>query len=418
MQQAPSQLFRGHPVRRLALALILLGAPSFARAECPQPLTETAVREMAAASKTAIDGDDALAHMQVFTDMQLQLPCLEGQLPKEPWAEILVSEAIVRYTTDKDWRAALNTALAIWPQVPDIPQFVLDEWSAPPSPRPWVQPIPPGTTLFLDGVLVTRPTHLSGLHVAQRLVDGTWQTVLLRDGEQWPASWFEPVLAAGAASTTPAEPEGPKPRSALLFLLGVGNLTQWVDSAGNYLGSGTRTGPIAGLGISGVVPVAGQAGFSFELAAPVQIPSVRTEAMEGGYVVDPTPTILPDAWLGAGAVGRTWSIQLGGGFTSIEVVEGDEPRALWYPQPRLQLEALGDKAELLVGFGGTPSLAHFDFRTAFALSEAKPGKASPRIGGTIHVANAWFDEAEPGFGRTATVLRARLGLVIAVAWGR
>ena len=408
-------------VRIVAFSVLALSASEGAWAQCTS-FNEAEFRAMVESSKTAIDQDDGYKHKTLMAEFMRSLPCIKAQLPKDAWAQFLVAEAIVRYTTDQDWDNALNTALGVWPDVPGVPEFILNEWGPKAPNPPMVKPIPAGVTLFLDGVLVDRPLMLSGLHVVQKLQDGQWDTQIVED-KNWPDPWFAEVVPLddnGDPIATPEpQPEGPievAGRAALGILVGAGFESQSVDPAGNYLGNGQHTGPIAGLSFWGEMPLASVVGVFVDAKLPVQIPSVKTEAEEGGFEVSTDPIILPDVYGGFAVVLPTFAFHLGGGITQLQVSEGGKQRTFTFPQPRIAIESVSSRADFLLGGGFTPSATHVDMKATFHVG-GKDG-VSWRVGPLLEAANAKFTEEKPGYGRTASVFRGRVILLISVTWGR
>jgi len=379
---------------------------------------------MVKASETAINQDDAYKHKTLMAEFLRSLPCVETQLPKDAWAQFLVSEAIVRYASEQDWKNALNTALNVWPDVPGVPEFILDEWGPEAPKGPLDTPTPAGTTLFLDGVLVTRPLMLTGLHIVQRLRDGKWDTRLLED-ENWPAEWFakeveldddgNPIAAPDPVPDGPVEIKG---RAAIGVLVGAGFESQAVDPAGNYLGNAQHTGPLSGLSFWGEIPFASSFGMFADAKVPVQIPSVRTEAEEGGFEISTDPIILPDAYTGFAVILPEFAVHVGGGITQLRVNEGGNPRTFTFPQPRIAIQSVSWKADFMLGGGYTPSATHVDLKATFHVG-GNDGM-SWRIGPLFEAANAKFVEEKPKVGkaRTASVFRGRAILLVSVTWGR
>ena len=114
--------------------LLALTAP--AHAACTE-LLPADVERLAEASAQALLTDDSTTHRRDWLDLKEGLPCLRGQLPKDAWASLLVSEAIVRNALGEDWLEPLDTASAIAPDLPGLPQFMRDQYTAaaPPAPK-------------------------------------------------------------------------------------------------------------------------------------------------------------------------------------------------------------------------------------------------------------------------------------------
>ena len=403
--------------RSLVLGCALLASP-VAAAQCVS-FDEGEFRTMVESSQKAIDQDDAYKHKQLMVEFVRMLPCLEMQLPKDAWAQFLVSESIVRFTTDQDWRAALDTALEIWPDVPGVPAFILEEWGPKAPGPPRTLDIPEGTTLFVDGVLVEETPELSGLHVIQRLLDGEWESRLVEDGE-WPSDWFEALVVLDKDGN-PIDPsrDGPRevgPRAALGVLIGVGHESQVVEPSGTYLGNGRTTGPVGGLAFWGEIPVVSVVGLFADAKLPVQVPSILSGTEQGGLDVDLMPAILADAYGGFAMVLPQFGVHLGGGITQLRVTEGGVPRTFTFPQPRVAVEAFSETADFMLGGGYTPSATHVDLKVTFQASERKG--MSWRVGPLFEAANAKFVEEKPGFGREASVFRGRAILLVSVTSGR
>ena len=114
--------------------LLALTAPALAAPTC-EPFSEEDFRELVARSKAAIGADDVVGHGALYRQLQAQLPCLEVQLPKEPWAEFLVGMAVVEYALGRAWEPPLRTALEVYPLVvrdygpPEIREYPAPEGS-------------------------------------------------------------------------------------------------------------------------------------------------------------------------------------------------------------------------------------------------------------------------------------------------
>jgi hypothetical protein len=406
--------------RSLMVVAALLGSPVMASAQCVS-FGEGEFRTMVEASQKAIDQDDAYKHKQLMVEFVRMLPCLDMQLPKDAWARFLVSESILRYTTEEDWRGALNTALEIWPDVPGVPPFILEEWGPEAPAPPLNDTIPDGTTFFVDGVLVDRAPELTGLHVIQRLVNGEWDSRMVENGT-WPRAWFDARVVLDERGN-PIDPSAQasgrgetRPRMALGVLVGVGHESQSVEPAGTYLGNGRRTGPVGGLALWGEIPVVSVVGLFADTKLPVQVPSVLSNDEQSRLELDVAPAILADAYGGFAVVLPQFAVHVGGGITQLRVTEGDTSRTFTFPQPRLAVEAISPTADFLVGGGYTPSATHVDLRVTFQASERNGW--SWRVGPLFEAANARFVEQKPGLGREASVFRGRAIFLVSVARGR
>ncbi len=412
--------FHSRSIRVALVSLALLLASQAAWAQCTT-FDEGEFRNIVDASQKAIDQDDAYKHKQLWAEFLRTLPCLENQLPKDAWAQFLVAESIVRYTTEKNWEGSLDTALGIWPDVPGVPEFILDEWGPKAPKAPLDKPIPDGTTLFLDGVLVDKPLMLMGLHIVQQLKDGEWDSRMIED-ENWPDAWFVdegPTDSDGnpvAPDPVPTTPGDTKGRAAIGILIGGGNESQTVDSSGTYLRSSQRTGPIGGLSFWGEIPIASVVGLFADAKLPVQIPSIITAGAGAGVSFETNPILLPDAYGGFAVILPEFAIHVGGGITQMQIVEGDLSRNFVFPQPRIAFESVSWKADFLLGGGYTPSASHVDVKATFHVG-GHDGM-SWRVGPLFEAANAKFVEEKPGAGRTASVFRGRAIVLVSVTWGR
>jgi hypothetical protein len=394
--------------RAWAIAGISLACAQVARADCI-PLTENDVRTIAKASADALLSDDTTTHRHGWLEFLERFPCMQGQLPKEAWASLLVSEAIVRNALGENWLEPLDTAVGAWPEVPGIPDFLRDQYVAgdptPPLPHRLVRP---GATLFVDGVLVAAPPRLTGLHAVQLLDAGTWTDRILHD-EPIPADW----LVSDEAPVAPAD-TALHGRGSFSLLVGLGTVTQSVADSGTYFGDAAQTGVLTGVTLIGVEPVPGLHGFAvgWDLRGGAQVASLATSASgERTFSADPLP--LPDLYGTIGWMGRGFAVEAGGGASRLWVTTADGLTPYFYPQPPAALEIFGKRADFAFGGGATPSAAHLRIHGGSAVSSHRG--LGLRLGVDASTMVAWFEEVAPGT-RTASVVSFGLGGTLGIAW--
>ncbi len=392
---------------RFLLALSVGWAPA-AQAACTA-LTENEVRAIAEQSANALLTDDTTTHRRGWGELQDGFPCLQAQLPKEAWASLLVSEAIVRNALGEDWLQPLDTALEAWPDAPGIPDFLREQYVA----RDPAQPVPhrlvrPGATLFVDGVLMARPPQLSGLHAVQLLENGYWTNLILV-ADPIPLAWLV---------SDEAPPPPPKPpitgRGSLSLAVGLSTVSQSVSVPGTFFGDTGQTGVLTGVTLIGVEPIPSAGGFAvgWDLRGAVQVASIATDASRE-RTFSPSPLPVPDGYLSVGWMGRGWAILGGAGASRSWVTTAEAIAPYVYPQPHLAVDIFSKRADFGFGGGATPSAAHLRMHGGSAVT-AKDGFGL-RFGVDASAVFAWFDEAPPG-ARTASVVSFGLGGTVGMGW--
>jgi hypothetical protein len=148
---------------------------------CPQPMTATEVDSVVGEARTAVDNDDVAGFRRHYVRFGERVRCLQEPLPRQPWAELLVLDAIVRFAEGEAVDHRLQTARLIWPRV-SIPGFLPSAAPAPTAPPG--RTAPPG--LYVDGSEVSTVPDLKGDHVVQRVQDDVWETVF---SSQVPRGW-------------------------------------------------------------------------------------------------------------------------------------------------------------------------------------------------------------------------------------
>lgn len=393
-------------------------SPAYAQAPDCSPLREFELRAMVRESKDAIFRDDVLSHKRVWDEFIAEVRCLDHQLPKDAWAELLVSEAIVRNATGGDWQRPLSTVMLVLPDIESVPQYLLDQYESRPPPRIGTIGMPREATLFVDGVLWSHPPELRGDHIAQRYKDGRWDSVWLTDGAQVPAEWLVPdapevVEVVAERDLGPWDARG---RGAVSAFLGGGNLAQLVDEPGSYLGNTQLLGLQLGVSSHGAQPVAYVFGGGWDVTLPLQLPEVRRTEAAGGLFVSATPRFLPELWLGPAVVLRNVSLVIGGGGLQTGVIEGEDTRLVFLPQPHAALGVRTGRTDFALGGGFTPSAHHGLVRLGVLFDEASDA-LSWRFGVHGSYANAFLEEVPPGT-RRGSVVRVRIAGHVGLAWGR
>ena len=88
---------------RVVWAVLLLGMPSPAWAECTTLTTDT-LQALITEARTAVFQDDLATFERVEAEVQREAPCLEEQVPPSVWAPHLITRAIVSYAKNEDWQ--------------------------------------------------------------------------------------------------------------------------------------------------------------------------------------------------------------------------------------------------------------------------------------------------------------------------
>lgn len=382
--------------------------------DCAQPLSELEFRALVRESKEAIFRDDVLTHRRLFGELAERVPCLTGQLPKDAWAELLVSEAIVRNATGGDWQAPLATALAVFPDLAAVPEYLMEQYAPGPPARATGAPIPSDATLFVDGVLVAAVPELQGQHIVQVWRDGRWRSAW-SDSAPVPAEWLIPKAPDVVTVQAGDDGASPRGRGALGVAVGFALGRQMVEDPGSYLADGRQLSGLFGIASHGVQPIVQNGGGYWDVTLPAAVPTVRSSSVEGGTVFDGSPAFLPTVDAGAAWVGRTVHAGLGAGFFGLRRVEGDRVLTAWYPQPDLRVGLRSPKADFEVAGGATPSAGHGLVRGGWSFGE--PKALAVRLGFDARLGAAWLFEAPPGDRRASLLQIGLLGRIDA-AWGR
>lgn len=303
-------------------------------AECNRPLTRPELEAIAESATAAIEADDSARFRERFRQAVVLVPCLEGPLPREPWARLLVLEAVVRVAEGTDPTPVLSTALRVHPGV-SLPPFLKGKASAEslgdgPAPAQ-------GARFWVDGQPSAHVPTLSGDHVFQREIGGRFESVYASAA---PRGW-----AQARARAPDAQPD-PRPVGSGVELrfasfgaaAGVERITQRPDENGDFApradvvspslvatgelrggagpgviwgranaplrigalsGAGVRIAPRAELGLA--FPVAG---IELEVGALLG----ATPTLQGGRnvpVFDPLPLVGVRGWAGAIDAGAT-----------------------------------------------------------------------------------------------------------------
>ncbi|MCA9570198.1 MAG: hypothetical protein KC656_20280, partial [Myxococcales bacterium] len=222
-------------------------------ADCSTPMTTTEARTFVQQARTAVESDDVARFQERYRSFVQRARCLEEAVPKGPWAEMLVLDAIVAFAEGRDASTPLGTAKATDPGV-EVPPFLSDK--VPPASSPSGPRAP--KDVYLDG----RPTDvlpaLKGDHVLQRRTAAGWETVV---ADAWPKAWTSG--ASGQKQPTGPRDPAPTPRapsnSVVDVFLGGGpglaRSAQHPQEPGDFLPDAKGTGP--GLDVSGELQARG-----------------------------------------------------------------------------------------------------------------------------------------------------------------
>jgi hypothetical protein len=376
---------------------------------CSVPFTEFELRTLVSRSDEALLTDDAAAHGRLFTEFRQRVACLEGQLPEDAWARLLLNEAIVRKVQGKAWIPLLDTALDAWSDLV-VPPYLLEQFSpAPPLPASGVK-LPLDGALFVDGVLAPAVPALAGEHVAQMWRDGRWHTRYL-DNEQVPNVWLVPravaVVDAGPERWSPAS------RGSVGAILGPSLTRQFVSEAADWLGNQQGGALWLGLVSTGVAPLAGSAGVYWDAALDAQLVGLR-KGTTGELQFD-TTRFAPSGFVGPAAILEEFTVGVGGGLCSVLHYEGESPVVRVYPQPDVSLTLRKDRADFSVNGGLTPSALHAGMGAGSISDTDRP--LVLRVGIDADLGLAWLTEEPPG-DRKASALAFVTAFRLDAAWGR
>lgn len=198
-------------MRVWALALGLVSAPAMGQDATCEATDEPEFRGLVLQSQAAIDRGDVELNAQIQSEISERLPCLVFAPPPRLWADYLVTVAIGDFVAGKAWQPALYTALQIRPGVDRgvSGAHPIARWEPPEaesSDEPI--PVPPGVTLYVDGLPAETLPPPRGTHLVQRR-DGRWWATRVFTDEPVPQDFLD----------TPAE--GP-PRIVLQGHVGLG----------------------------------------------------------------------------------------------------------------------------------------------------------------------------------------------------
>jgi hypothetical protein len=365
-------------------------------ADCPTPLTEEGLRTIVDDAKAAIATGDQQAHEDASKELERRIPCLAEQLSSRPWADYLVTYALVKHVAkDDDWNEPLSVALALVPDHPDVPAFVARDYLPPAEPTGTSRAIPEGVVVFLDGkVVLDDVPPLSGVHVLQAVVDGRWTSRLLID-EPVPDDFFP-------RRPPPDDPPPPPPRDPSDFSWGTlglaGGLGGW-----RQVSFDERVADRDERGAAFTVASHGQVGFGSVHAGLFWNADF---ALQTSSRADGTGALAPfgSGFVGAGVLAPV-TLLAGVGLTSVRVEEekadGPSERPLLVPHYVVGLSArtAGDlplDATVAGGFGPATS---------------SRGDGAPRSGWGSHVlAQAGISPVDLGSVRLRFGLSARWGL--------
>jgi hypothetical protein len=386
---------------------------------CAELLHEHELRALVERSTAALFDDKPQGHTVVYDEVTQKIPCLDHQLPKDAWAQLSLNEAIVRYVAREDWQPILSRALTIFPELEDVPDYLLAEWVRPAPPHDSRLPIPPDATLFVDGVLTPRVWELVGEHVVQVWRDGRWSSVLLRPGEPFPEAWLVPKPKEILTVEKEDERWVPSGRGGVGLGFGVWVGNQMVEDIGNYLPDASVIGGNSILGAHGAQPIADHGGIFYDGTLRLVVPSVRRVA--GNPTFDSSPELLPAGYVGPAGIFEHNHVGVGFGGFALQTIEGGLVLTRFFPQPHLSVGSRSGRASFEFGGGLSPSAAHGTLRAGWVLTgdEEAGGSASPldlQFGVDSALDLAWFSEAPPG-DRRASVLQVSIAGRIDLAWG-
>jgi hypothetical protein len=379
--------------------------------DCATPFSEFEVRALVDASEGALFNDDLLTHKQLFAEFVRRAPCLNQQLPKDAWAQLLLDEAIVRFTAKGVWQPLLETALQIFPDL-EVPKYLRDQHVRPADQKYGEAPIPEDATLFVDGVLQPRIPLLVGEHVVQVWRDGRWRSVYLDGATPFPAEWLVPKPKEVIEVEKVDGAWVPVGRGAVGVGFGVLVTNQFVEGEGTYLPDARLIGGSTVVSSHGFQPVSGTPGVFWDGSLRIVVPSVRR--LGGTPTFDTSPDLLPIGYFGPALVLENSAFGLGGGAFVLQKVEGGVVYPGVYPQVHVTAEGRSGRGTFELGGGFSPSAAHGSMRGGWVLTDVEP--LSVQFGFDTNLDVVWFTEAPPGE-RGASVLQLGGLARIDVVWG-
>jgi hypothetical protein len=344
----------------------------------------------------------------LFSEFVTAVPCLEGQLPKDAWARLLRSEAIVRRVQGKPWMPLLDTAVGIWSDL-EVQPYLLELFERQPVAGTTGVPIPDDAVLFVDGVLVAAVPEIRGEHVAQVWRDGRWRTAYLVDAPI-PAAWLAPDAApvdTGPKTWSPAS------RGTVGASIGPSFGRQLVEDPADWLGDQRQLGGWTGAVTTGVLPIAHQAGVYWDASVAAQLLSIRKGTTDE-WGLDPA-RLLPAVYAGPALVLEDVTVGVGGGgFLALQYV-GEQSEVVAYPQPDVSVTVRQGRADVAVNAGATAAAMHAGLGVGSIASTEKA--LVLRVGVDADLGLGWFTEEPPGT-RPASALTLVTAFRVDAAWGR
>ncbi|MCB9675581.1 MAG: hypothetical protein H6737_10720 [Alphaproteobacteria bacterium] len=395
-----------------SLLLFVLPADALAQDACETPMKEQELRDLVAQAVAAIDAEDDRAHRQVFETLEKRIPCLDGQMPSRPWADFLVTEALIRYADQlPDWQRPLKLALDLVPDHPDVPPWLLEEYLEPADPTGASQPVPSGQVVVVDGrVVVGDIPPLAGIHVVQTIRDGKWNSRLVK-GQPFPPEWLPKPDVPKVKVTDAYSSWG-----AAGLDLGLGRWGQRPPTDGADGLIDERSFPGAGIGVSthGQQSIAGPVGVFWTVDGSLQS-SALADANEAGRRMVP----FGSGFAGVALFDQPISIWLGGGVgsTRISTFEGEKYIALGHYLAGVSFRSRDPIGIDVFGGGGWgPWGAHFQAKAGATVLDLGP--VGLRIGARANLADATLVNYEPDdrpvIGRSS---RWEGGIDVGMSWG-
>ncbi|MEZ4322116.1 MAG: hypothetical protein R3F61_31885 [Myxococcota bacterium] len=376
-------------------------------------MSDAELRDLVAKAIEAIDKEDARTHREVLTTLEGRVPCLEGQMPSRPWADFLVTEALIRYADQlPDWDRPLQLALDLVPDHPDVPAWLLDEYRPPAPPVGDPMTIPDGRLIVIDGrVIVGTVPPLSGLHVIQTVADGKWRSMLLR-GQPFPREWFVVVPDKPEREVTDAYASwGAAGLSAAFGAWG--QRPPGTDDSGLIA---DRSAPGVGIGLSthGQQSLFGPVAAFWTADGSVQL-SGPADGSDSGT----RPVPFGSLFAGAALFDQPLSVWIGGGVLNTRISTFDGEQGIVLPHYLVGVsfrsrDPIG--IDVMGGGGWGPWGAHFQARGGATLVDLGP--AGLRLGARATWADATLLDFEPDdrpvIGRSS---RWEGGLDLGISWG-
>jgi len=363
-------------------------------------------------SQQSVESGSYMMHENVLEQFTNQAKCLRRPVPVEPWAAILVSQAIILNRNGGDWSPVLASAMAADPSTwvpPELLQNGIPRLNAVPENA---ANVPPGMMLWLDGKQYSKVPQVAGLHIVQMQKMESFATTIgtlpfdipttieVEEPEDLASGKKSKNKPTRAPSTgTPGANSHPVIAHGGLQL-GLASASQKTDVPREYIGDDSNAG--LSFGITGQVLVA--------------IPDVPVRGW-GALAMAPGRSGGFELGLGAGLdLGDI--IPFGGiGMSGVRISEAGVGRKPLLGTPRVGVRYGPDMVpglDVSAQVGLMPAASFFQFGAGFAPVDL--GFGAVRGGLDISTSSGRFAQPEQDW-RKISASRVRFGLHVGIALG-